>query len=169
MRKLIGRLFLFATRLLWSCVYAGYRAKYNIHPTFKFNGDGIRLYGDGEITLGENSYIGRHSSIQCSAGQKVVIGKNCSISHYVAIYTENNIASQDFSSSGRKKRTGDVYIYDNCWIGFGVFIREGITIGTNAVVGANSVVIDDIPDHCIYAGVPARMVKKIEILTPEGT
>jgi maltose O-acetyltransferase len=140
----------------WEYTYREYRKKYDIADSFRFSGVGTVLYGDGKIVLGENSYIGEHSSVQSSKGCVVRVGKNCSISHYVMVYTENLIADQDFDKSRRTVK-GNVTIGDNCWIGARVFIREGVTIGENVVVGANSVVTKDIPSFCVAAGCPARV------------
>jgi len=140
--------------------YEQFRRKYNIHPSFRFNGEGILLYGDGEIILGEGSYIRRFSQIQAVAGERVVIGRNVRISHFVKIYTANAVPDQDFTKKNKlQKCTGSVIIGDGCWIGAGVFIREGVTIGEDTVVGANSVVTHDLPPHCIAAGCPARVIR----------
>ena len=61
----------------YDIMYYKYRQKYNIAKTFRFNGENIFLYGDGEIILGENSYIGDYSTIQAVKGQKIIIGNNC--------------------------------------------------------------------------------------------
>jgi len=143
----------------WECIYDHYRKIYDIDPTFRFNGVGIILYGDGEIILGANSYIGRYSSIQAYKGCKVKIGNNCALSHFVMIYTCNALADQDFSKNHREIKTGDVIIEDNCWVGAKTFIREGVTIGENSVIGAGSVVVKDIPPHSIAVGVPAKVIK----------
>ena len=140
--------------------YKQYRAKYEIHPSFRFNGEGIVLYGDGRIVLGEGSYIGRFSPIQAAKGNEVVVGKNVRISHFVKIYTGSTVPDQDFAKKTKlQKRTGSVTIGDGCWIGANVFIREGVTIGEDTVVGANSVVTHDLPPHCIAAGCPARVIR----------
>jgi len=140
--------------------YEGYRRKYDIHPSFRFNGEGIILYGGGKITLGKGSYIGRFSSIQATEGTEVRIGSNVRISHFVKIYTENLLPDQNLNGNGPfKRRKGSVKIGDGCWIGAGVFIREGVTIGEDTVVGANSVVTHDLPPHCIAAGCPARVIR----------
>ncbi|MCD6227070.1 transferase [Candidatus Micrarchaeota archaeon] len=55
----------------------------------------------------------------------------------------------------------DVKVGNNCWIGYRVFIKEGVTIGDNVVIGAGSVVTKDIPSYSIAAGCPARVIKKI--------
>lgn len=136
-----------------------YRKKYEIDPSFKFNGVHIHLYGDGQIILGKDSYIGDFSTIQSSPDHKVVIGKKCSISHNVRVYTESNVADQDFSLGKLITKTGDVVIEDYAWIGANVFINPGVVIGRNSVVGANSVVVKDLPANGVYGGVPAKLLK----------
>lgn len=141
--------------------YARYRELYDINPSFRFNGGGIAFYGGGEIHCDGNGYIGQYSSIQACDGYEVVIGNNCSISHFVKICTLNSVADQDFSRVGqgaRKLRKGNVVIGAYCWVGANVFITEGVKIGENSVIGANSVVTKNIP-HCIAAGNPAKVVK----------
>ena len=54
---------------------------------------------------------------------------------------------------------GDIVVGDDAWLGFGVIVLDGVRIGKGAVVGAGSVVSDDIPDGSIAVGVPARVVK----------
>ena len=44
--------------------YDYFRRHYNISPNFRFNGVDVRIYGDGEIELGNNSYIGNYSTLQ---------------------------------------------------------------------------------------------------------
>ncbi len=138
--------------------YDRFCLKYDIDPSFGFNGEGILLYGDGVIKCGKNSYIGRYSSIQAYKNCKVVIGNNCSISHFVKIYTQNALADQDFGKE-IKYSTGNVIIGDNCWIGTNVFIKEGVNIGNNVVIGANSAVVKDVPPNSIAAGNPAKVIK----------
>ncbi|SDJ32643.1 maltose O-acetyltransferase [Pedobacter sp. ok626] len=144
----------------WRMVYQTYRKKYHIPESFWFGGEAIQFYGDGQIEIGENSYIGRYSSIQTSKGCKVKIGNNVAISHYVMIYTENNIADQDFNVKPRFTNKADVEIGDACWIGAKVFIKEGVKIGRNCVVGAHSVVVKDIPDNSICSGIPAKVIRQ---------
>ena len=57
-------------------------------------------------------------------------------------------------------QTESLVIGNDVWIGAGAHILRGVTIGDGAVVGANSVVTKDIPPYEIWAGVPARFVKK---------
>jgi acetyltransferase-like isoleucine patch superfamily enzyme len=59
---------------------------------------------------------------------------------------------------------GTTRIEDNVWLGAGVVVTGGVTIGERAVVGANSVVTRDIPPRTIAAGVPAKVIRPIEYL-----
>ena len=53
-------------------------------------------------------------------------------------------------------------IGNNVWIGGGSIILPGITIGDNTTIGAGSVVTKSIPDNCVAAGNPCRIIRKIE-------
>lgn len=55
---------------------------------------------------------------------------------------------------------GGSVIGDNCYIGLGVKIVKPVKIGNNVVIGANAVVNKDIPDDCMVAGMPAKIIKK---------
>lgn len=54
-----------------------------------------------------------------------------------------------------------VKIRRNAWIGAGVTVCPGVTIGENSVIGAGSVVTKDVPSNTVYAGVPAKFIKNI--------
>ncbi len=146
--------------LAWNIVYRSYRARYDIDPSFNFNGEGIQLFGDGTIELGSTSYIGSHSSIQAAAGQRVRIGRLCRISHNVRIYTSTSNADVSFLTDADRIESGSVTIGDGAWVGTNVYIGPGITIGNNAIVGANAVVSRDVPEGEIWGGVPARFIRR---------
>lgn len=56
--------------------------------------------------------------------------------------------------------TCNVTIDDDCWIGYGVTIMPGIHIHRGAVIGTGAVVTHDCNEYCVYAGIPARLIKK---------
>ena len=53
-----------------------------------------------------------------------------------------------------------IHVGNNVWIGAGVQIMPGVTIGDNSIIGAGSVVIDNVPEHCTVVGVPGRVVQQ---------
>jgi acetyltransferase-like isoleucine patch superfamily enzyme len=63
---------------------------------------------------------------------------------------------QGFTSKGPTR------IGDNVWCGAHVVITSGVTVGERSVIGANSVVTEDIPAFSLAAGVPAKVLRRIE-------
>lgn len=146
--------------LLWRIPYFFLRKEYHIPSSFRFNGTHIYFYGEGNLVIGEDSYIGNYSTIQIDKDATVEIGKACSISHNVRMYTTSKIPDYDFSDNENvPNKVGDITIGNYVWIGANVFINPGITIGDNAVVGANSVVTKNIEPNSIYGGVPAKLIR----------
>ena len=144
-------------------IYESFRKKYRISELFRFNGDEIKFYGEGDIICGKNSYIGSYSTVFAYNNAKIVIGEGCSISHNVRMYTHTNVADQDFSNSNLKNKVGDIIIGNNVWIGANVFISPGVYIFDNSIIGANSVVNRNVEAFSIVGGVPAKLIRKKNI------
>lgn len=79
-------------------------------------------------------------------------------SHGCGTYEELDVAPYDRVIYSKK----GVIIGNNMWLGDKVTVLPGVKIGDNVIVGANSVVSKDIPDGVIVAGVPTKVIKKIE-------
>lgn len=56
----------------------------------------------------------------------------------------------------------DIYVKDEAWIGAGCIIFPGITIGRCSVIGAGSIVMQDVEDYAVYVGTPARKVRSLK-------
>lgn len=76
------------------------------------------------------------------------IGSNCTIVSGVVFGNKYEI--------GTKEKT---IVGDNCYFGIGSKIIGAVRIGNNVTVGANAVIVNDIPDNCVVGGVPARILK----------
>jgi maltose O-acetyltransferase len=135
------------------------REKYDVHPTVDWGLDTI-FHGNGIISIGEHTYIGRDGFIVSSPVEaKIIIGRHCAISHSVHIRTAKYNTMVHFKDALESPlHWGNVKIGDYVWIGAHVFICGGVTIGDNSIIGANSVVTKDIPPDTIYGGVPARLI-----------
>ncbi len=106
---------------------------------------GIEIYPETEI--GEGLYIGHWGGIVVNP--LVKIGKNCNLSQGVTIGQLNR---------GIKK--GVPVIGNNVYIGPGAKVIGNIKIGDNVAIGANSVVVDDVPNNSVVIGVPAKIVSQ---------
>lgn len=110
------------------------------------------------IEVGKNFFANYNCTILDVA--KVKIGDNCQLAPNVAIYTAGHPVYPDTRNSAYEYGK-EVTIGDNCWIGGNSVICPGVHIGDNVVIGAGSVVTRDIPDWCIAAGNPCRVIRKI--------
>jgi acetyltransferase-like isoleucine patch superfamily enzyme len=114
-------------------------------------------YGS-HIEVGKNFFANYNCTILDVA--KVKIGDNCFLAPNVAIYTAGHPIYPTTRNSGYEYGK-EITIGDNVWIGGSTVICPGVHIGSNVVIGAGSVVTKDIPDWCIAAGNPCRVIRPI--------
>lgn len=124
------------------------------------------------IKFGENVEINDY--VHIAAGEKVSIGSNVLIASKVYIsdinhgnYKNMNQDSPLVKPNYRKLSTSPVVINDNVWIGEGVCVMPGVTIGFGCIVGALSIVTKNIPDYSIAVGTPAVVIKKYNFDTEQ--
>lgn len=110
------------------------------------------------IEVGKNFFANYNCTMLDVA--KITIGENCFMASNVAIYTAGHPIHPD-SRNSMYEYGIPVTIGDNVWIGGNTVICPGVTIGSNCVVGAGSVVTKDIPDWSMAAGNPCRVIRKI--------
>jgi acetyltransferase-like isoleucine patch superfamily enzyme len=113
------------------------------------------------LRIGDRCVIGRGSHIV--AHQSVRIGDDVFTGPYVYITDQNHCYDDPDTPIGRQfPRNTPVSIGSGSWLGAGVIVLPGAVIGRHVVVGAGSVVRGQVPDHCVVAGVPARIVRAYE-------
>ena len=141
-----------------------YCKKYNITNDLKINGRETYFHGNGQIKIGNNTYIGNYTSIQAVENCRVEIGINCAISHNVRIYTSTYVADEFTSLTlNQKIKIGNVIIGNGVWIGANVLICPNVIIGNNAVIGANSVVTKNVEANTVNSGIPSKIVRRKRI------
>ncbi len=110
------------------------------------------------ITLGDRVFINYDCVILDVC--KVTIGNNVLIGPRVCITAAAHPLDKDTRISGLEYGA-PVTICDKVWLGAGVIINPGVTIGENSVIGSGSVVTRDVPANSVAVGVPCRVIKKL--------
>jgi len=135
----------------------------------------LMIFGHGgEIRVGDYCYIGEGTRIwsarSIQIGNRVLIAHNVTImdslthpigasarhAHYREIITNGHPDKLDLDER-------DVRIADDVWIGCSSVILRGVSIGTGAIIGAGSVVMEDVPAWTIAGGNPARIIRELKI------
>jgi len=140
--------------------------------------DFINLYG---CRIGDDTMIGPFVEIQKNA----IIGKRCKISSHTFICEGVTIEDEVFvghgvmfindkypkavNGSGRLQTEADwevvpTHVKPDAAIGSNSTLLCGITVGVGSIVGAGSVVVDDVPDRTVVAGNPARIIRHLDSL-----
>jgi acetyltransferase-like isoleucine patch superfamily enzyme len=118
-----------------------------------------------EIIIGKGTQIGDYCHITCATklaiGQSILITQGVLITDSIHVYSDPTtpIINQGLSST-------PMSIGDGSWIGNHAAII-GCSIGKHCVVGANAVVTHDVPDYCVVAGSPAKIIKRYDNKTGE--
>ena len=145
----------------------------------------IDALSKGGITIGNNVSFGRNCQIECTGvlrelGESLVIedgvgiaanafiavrgnvriGKNCIFGPNVRIHSENhNFEDKDVPIRLQGATRKGVIIGEDCWIGSGVTILDGVNVGKGCIIAAGAVVNKDVEDYAIVGGVPAKLIK----------
>jgi acetyltransferase-like isoleucine patch superfamily enzyme len=139
----------------------------------------VRVNCGGSITIGRNCDIHPFAMLMTHGGD-ISIGDNCSVNPFTIIYgcggasigNSVRIGAHSMIVPENHNRGSDavplhlagatrkgIRIDDNVWIGAGVQILDGVTIGRNCVIGAGSVVTRSLPANVTAVGAPARIVQ----------
>jgi len=120
----------------------------------------VRWSGSGPVSVGAGAAMNQFCDINHSA--PVTIGENVVFGREVAIITGTH------EVGGERRRCGlnyaeSVTIGDGVWLGARVTVLPGVTIGRGAIVGAGSVVTKSLAPNMVYAGVPAKPVRSLDV------
>jgi acetyltransferase-like isoleucine patch superfamily enzyme len=152
------------------------------------------IFGEGRIAIGERTTVGPNSSLSAgmpvaadatgapiiTIGDRCMLGKGIGIvghsridigddiwtGHYVYI-TDQNHGYEDVDApiGTQMWHNEPVSIGSGSWLGHGSVVLPGACIGRHVVVAAGAVVRGDVPDNCVVAGVPARIIRRYDAET----
>ncbi len=121
----------------------------------------ITAPGSARVRIGSGTFL--NLGVMVAAAELVEIGEHCMFANGCFVTDANHrfddlekpVPWQGFTSKGPTR------IGDNVWCGAHVVVTSGVTIGERCVIGANSVVTEDIPAFSIAAGAPARVLRSL--------
>jgi len=113
----------------------------------------------GDVKVGEKTWIGPFCVLDGSGGLK--IGSNCSISAGVQIYSHDSI-KWAVSGGVEQYEYAPTSIGNNCYIGPNTVIAKGVKIGDRTIIGANSLVLDDVPEGSRAFGTPCKVECRVK-------
>lgn len=126
-------------------------------------GTGVSIYDSsyvfGKVSVGDKTWIGPNTILDGSGG--LTIGANCSISAGVQIYSHDSVRWAVSGGTGRLEYA-PTRIGNNCYIAPNVVVAKGVSIGDGCVVGANSLVLKDLPANSKAFGTPCKVVGQID-------
>jgi acetyltransferase-like isoleucine patch superfamily enzyme len=157
-----------------------YKPLYISNPMFMTIGERVSIFGGirleviqdnnkriPDLSIGDNTNIEQNVHIVCHS--RIRIGDNVSITGNCAVVdvTHPYVDVDNPLKVGARVQDDNsfVEIGDGTWIGYGSVVLPNVRIGRSVVIGANSVVVGDVPDFSVVAGSPAKLIKRFDPIT----
>ncbi|MBC5686378.1 sugar O-acetyltransferase [Roseburia sp. AM51-8] len=123
-----------------------------IEPPFHAN------WGGKHVHFGDGVYA--NFGLTCVDDTHIYVGSHTLFGPNVVLATAGHPMLPELRKHGIQYNM-PIHIGENCWLGAGVIVVPGVTIGDNVVIGASSVVTKDIPSNSVAMGTPCRVVRQI--------
>lgn len=125
----------------------------------RLNAMSIYTIRNSTVTIGEGCGFTWTCIMQCHESFNISMGQGCLIAGNSWITVSDMHSVIDLASNQRINPGADVDLGDRVWLGDGASIMKGVTVGSDSVIAARSVVTKDVPANSVAAGVPARVVR----------
>jgi len=120
------------------------------------------FFGGNHVSIGKGTFV----SYGCffDAVANISIGDRCAIANEVCFVTSYHLVGGPEARAG-ERRARPIRIGNGCWVGARATLLPGVSVGDGCIIGAGAVVTKDCEANTLYAGVPARLIKR---LNPRG-
>lgn len=123
---------------------------------------GSFIYMDDPRCIHLGSNVSIHQGVSFLAKGGVFIGNNVAIAHGASFVTGNHSWGDPSTPiKYNPVKLEAVRLSDDVWVGCGVRVLAGVSVGTRSIIAAGAVVLKDVDAHSIYGGIPARKLKSI--------
>jgi acetyltransferase-like isoleucine patch superfamily enzyme len=114
----------------------------------------------GSVSIGARTLFNGGSSFRADEDKGISVGEGCLFADEVRVWSSDMHSIIDVESGARLNMPREVRIGDRVWIGDRALVLKGSTIGSGSILGAASVLAGKIPENCVAAGNPARVVRR---------
>lgn len=121
----------------------------------------LRSDTTNKIFIGSNTYLNSETRFGCQ-DSNIIIGNNVLVGPRVSFESASHHTIYE-EEKGRGFFTKEIIVKDKVWIGAGAIILQGVTIEEGAVIAAGAVVNNNVEKNTLVGGVPAKLIKKIEL------
>ena len=128
------------------------------HPGFSIN-----MQRSRGVSIGNSCHFAPYVLLDLIFPQLIKIGNNVSIGSNTMIFAHSNPTTNLFLKQNHyPRKIESILIKSGAWINPGCIIGPGVTIGKNSVLSVGTVITSSVPDNCVVAGNPGRIVKKLD-------
>ncbi len=120
----------------------------------------IRVGQDGKVLVGENVSATTPCAMSAAEGAVITVGEDVMFASDNALRADDGHPIFDVRTGKRVNTSRQITIGAHVWLGKAAAVLGGVTIGDGSVIGYGSVVTKDVPNNCVAAGVPARVVRR---------
>ncbi|VTU06971.1 acetyltransferase [Actinobacillus porcinus] len=139
--------------------FKGDNASFSIGQQTDMSGT-FRLGFGCHITIGNNTTSTNAVWVTCAEQTSIIIGDDCMFATNNQVRTDDSHAIYDVNTGTRVNPSKDIVIGNHVWVAYGATILGGSHIGNGSVIGAYSLVKKEVPNNCVAAGIPAKIIKK---------
>lgn len=119
----------------------------------------IRVGQDSTVKIGDFCSTTSPALVSAVEGTSVILGNDCMLASEVQLRSDDGHPIFEVSTGKRVNVSQSITVGSHVWLGWGVVVLGGVTIGDGSVVGVRSVVTKDLPNNVIAVGSPAKVVK----------
>jgi acetyltransferase-like isoleucine patch superfamily enzyme len=135
-------------------------SRFNVGPACRLAAVEVHTVRNGNVFIGAGTGFTWHSRLYLHEPGTIRIGAGCLIASGTMLTVSDMHSVIDLDTGKRTNPAADVTLKDRIWLGEGVVVMRGVTIGQGSIIGFGSKVTRNIPAHCMAVGYPAKVVRE---------
>jgi acetyltransferase-like isoleucine patch superfamily enzyme len=118
------------------------------------------------LQIGDDCHLGKDTLIDLAAG--VSLGDRVTVSMGARLISHLDVGMSALAQAGFERRAAPVRLESDVYVGANAVILHGVTVGRCSVIGAGAVVTRDVPPFSVAVGVPAKVVRQVDMSAGTG-